>query len=142
MFKPWKPLGETLGNHPGLEVTVDDRSVTIIWEEWRNGQCVFKMRIAFEQCLASLMMWDESPVDFPPGRLPDEVFDPSQSDPYSAWVECDSSIRDRYGEYGQMIYKRIDRYHFIGQSTVLLLDVADAEPVVAIELARSAALGA
>ncbi|BCT93694.1 hypothetical protein LYSHEL_27210 [Lysobacter helvus] len=97
------------------------------------------MRIAFEQCLASLMLWDESPIDFPPGRLPHESFDPSHSDPCSAWVERSSAVRDQYGEYGQMLYKRIDRYYFIGQSTVVLLDVADAEPTVTIEVPRTAA---
>jgi len=140
MFKPWRPFGKALGTHPGLNVRVEDRSVTIVWEEWRNGQCIFKMQVAFDQCLASLMLWDESPIDFPPGKLPENAFDSSDAEPCSAWVERSSEIREQYGEYGQMLYKRIDRYHFIGQSTVVLLDIADAEPTVTIELDTGASV--
>ena len=94
MFKPWKPLGEVLGAYPGLDVKVEGRSVTIVWEEWLDGKCIFRMRIEFEQCLASLMLWDESPIDFPPGKLPDGTFDLAQFGPYSAWVE--RSLKTEY----------------------------------------------
>ena len=137
MFKQWRPLGEDLGSFPGLDVLVHGRDVTVIWEEWVNGECVFKMRVEFGPTLANLRIWDESSVGFdsqPP--VSNLQFDPNEPGHYNAHLELDSSVRETYNEYAQMLYERIDRYYFWGQEIVLLLDVADAQPVVTVEVPR------
>ena len=136
MFKRWKPLGEELGTYPGLELQTHGLSVSVVWSEWLGGQCLFRMRVDFGKSMVSLMVWDESPIDFGPGLLPDDAFDSGETGHYSAWVERQSDVLESYGEYARMLYKRIDRYHFAGQEVEVLLDIADAEPTVTIEVPR------
>ena len=139
MFKQWKPLGEHLGTFPGLELDIRGRDVSVVWEEGLNGECIFKMRIDFGRSIASLMIWDESPIGFSPGQLPDDAFDPNETGQYSAWIERESGVLQSYDEYARMLYERIDRYHFWGQDIVLLLDAADADPTITIEVPRRVA---
>jgi hypothetical protein len=137
MFKQWRPLGEELGGFPGLDLSVNGRDVTIIWHEWVNGVCVFKMKVEFGPSVADLRIWDESAAGFnsePP--VADSRFDPDEPGQYWAHVETNSAILQHYNEYAQTLYQRIDRYFFWGQEIVVLLDVADAHPVVTIEVPR------
>ncbi|WP_290886407.1 hypothetical protein [Arenimonas sp.] len=143
MFRQWRPLGEELGTFPGLDVEVRGREVTVVWDEWVNGVCVFRMRAAFGPSLASLRIWDESSVGFDPQPpVADSEFDPNEPGHYNAHVEHASAVLESYNEYARMMYKRIDRYFLWGQEIVVMLDIADCDPVVTIEVPRAAGHGA
>ncbi|NYZ63487.1 hypothetical protein [Luteimonas deserti] len=98
---------------------------------WRAGTCFFALEFFFPNAVAGMYLWDESGEALE-GIEPDiGGFEGGRGAyDYPVWVDHSGSRLDLYGDLGRMQYQRLDSYLFVGQSIVILLDVADVEPVV------------
>ena len=136
MYKPWKPVDRTFSPHPQIVWRVENRSVVLVWTEWLNNQRQFEMEIKFENGLAGLLCVDESihqtvsnfelPLE---SELVSESF---ESLPWPAWKSELNYRKHLYGALGDLIYTAIYSYYLVGSDTVLLLDVADADPEITV----------
>ena len=133
MYQPWKPLGHNLEAYPGLDVSIQSRSIKIVLTNWLNGNCYFALELSFKHALAGFFIYDESTNHEGQIGMPATTeFDneANSGNRYPAWVERDSKRLALYAEYGKMNYQRIDSYFIEGQQIVLVIDVADADPAV------------
>lgn len=136
MYEPWQPLGRDLESWPGLDISIEHRTVKITLSNWRSEICVFAMQFVFTHGVVGMHVWDERiPQATNLGMPADEEFCAYHRG-YPVWVDRTGSRLGIYGEYASTIYKQVDSYVFYGQSTVVVLDVADTEPLV-VELSPS-----
>lgn len=143
MFRPWNPIKRRLRTHPSLSWKIDDLSVTINWEEWRNQVCEFSMRIHFADGLVGHIATDES-IHFVAPYFPSEdnlINDAGVELPWPAWISDKNYRLPLYTEYATTIYKSVVSYYFHGSETVLLLDINDSEPEIEITNSRTSRHG-
>jgi len=131
MFKQWQPLNHNLESSPGLDLSIESRSLKIRLTNWRDEVCFFGLDILFTHAIAGLYVYDES-TDGPENLTQPEAleFDGGRAGTYPAWVDKSNKRLALYGELGRSKYEHIDTYFFVGQSIVVLVDVADSEPTV------------
>jgi hypothetical protein len=134
MFRPWKPVDHRLRTYPSLSWKIENLSVTIHWEEWRNQVCEFRMKIHFADGLVGHLAADES-IHFAAPFFPSEevlIHDSETELPWPAWVSDKNFRLPLYTDYAASIYNSLVSYYFHGSETVLLLDINDAEPEIEI----------
>jgi len=139
MYKPWKPVERIFSTHPFIDWCVSSRSVVLNWTEWLNNECQFEMEVKFEEGLAGILCIDESTYQTTKlFGIPEESEINTQDFkplPWPAWKSELNYRKHLYGELGEIIYTEIYTYYFVGSETVLLIDIADAEPVIKVKKA-------
>ncbi len=134
MYKPWLPIDRILSTHPVIDWRVDNRSLILTWKEWKNNKSQFEMEIRFDDGIAGVLCLDESTYQTTRGLgIPDEHeldCEGFQPLPWPAWRSELNYRKSLYGELGEITYKEMYSYYFVGSETVLLLDIADAEPLI------------
>ena len=137
MYRPWKPIDRVLGLHPNLDWKVENRSLSISWTEWLHNKCQFEMIITFEGGIAGLITVDESTYSTTQGLgIPgEEEFDAKDFAPipWPAWKSERNYRKPLYGDLGKLCYRDLYTYYLVGNETVLLLDIADSEPVIKVK---------
>lgn len=95
------------------------------------------MEIKFDNGIAGVLCVDESTYQTTSGLgVPDEhEFDSKgfQPLPWPAWKSEVNYRKNLYGELGELTYEEMYSYYFVGSETVLLLDIADADPVIIVK---------
>jgi hypothetical protein len=92
------------------------------------------MVISFEGGIAGVFAIDESTYSTTEGiGIPgEEEFDAKDFEPlpWSAWKSERNYRKHLYGILGDVSYRDLYTYYFVGSETVLLLDIADSEPEI------------
>ncbi|MCF6226713.1 MAG: hypothetical protein L3J22_10505 [Xanthomonadales bacterium] len=114
---------------------MEGRTVSLKWTEWLNNKCQFEMEVQFKEGIAGIYCFDESTYQTTAIHLgvPSEVeldkggFKPI---PWPAWKSELNYRKHLYGDLGAALYENMYSYYIVGSETVILLDVADSEPVI------------
>jgi len=132
LYIPWKPIEHTLEPHPDLSWNVTGRTLTLDWIQVFGSE--IRLEIVFHDGLAGLVAVDESAYQSAGGLglpVPAMLYSSGFSSlPWPAWKEANTSRAQLYGDLGKVCYRLMDSYWFVGTDTVLLIDVADCEPLV------------
>ena len=132
MYEPLHPLEEAVERWPGIDLQIDGTSVCVRVSSWRGGtSCFAAFDFKFRHALAGLYVFDETTNFEGQVAMPQEQdFLDGASRAHPLWLDRSGSRLSLYGEYGAMNYKNLSSYCFIGQSIVVVLDIADAEPEI------------
>lgn len=134
MYRPWKPIDRVFRPYPSLSWKVENRSITISWTEWLHNKCQFEMVISFEGGIAGVFAIDESTYGTTEnlGIPGEEEFDAKDFDslPWPAWKSERNYRKQLYGILGDVSYRDLYTYYFVGSETILLLDIADSKPQI------------
>lgn len=128
MYEPLYPFEERFEKWPGIDLQVDGTSVRVRVSSWRGGtSCFAALEFKFKHALAGLYVYDETTNFAGQVAMPEEEKFVGGSRAHPIWLDRTGSRLALYGDYGAMTYKAITSYCFVGQSIVVVLDIADAE---------------
>jgi hypothetical protein len=131
MYEPLHPLDEQIMKWPGIDLLIDGTSVRVRISSWLDQTCIAALELMFEHSIAGLYVYDETTNFAGQVAMPEaDSFAGGSHWAHPLWLDRSGSRLALYGAYGAMNYKYISSYCFVGQSIVVVLDIADKEPEI------------